>query len=87
MEFSRQDYWSALPFPSPGNLPDPGIESVLQVESLLSEPPEKLQTAEGLSYHRKGCVRFCVWPPNTELNHQGDSFSSGQGRLTLRSMN
>ena len=28
MEFSRQDFWSALPFPSPGNLPDPGIEPV-----------------------------------------------------------
>ena len=28
MEFSRQEYWSGLPFPSPGNLPDPGIKSV-----------------------------------------------------------
>ena len=28
MEFSRQDYWDGLPFPSPGDLPDPGIESV-----------------------------------------------------------
>ena len=27
MEFSRQEYWSGLPFPSPGNLPDPGIET------------------------------------------------------------
>ena len=26
MEFSRQEYWDGLPFPSPGNLPDPGIE-------------------------------------------------------------
>ena len=26
MEFSRQEYWSELPFPSPGDLPDPGIE-------------------------------------------------------------
>ena len=26
MEFSRQEYWSGLPFPSPGNLPDPGIK-------------------------------------------------------------
>ena len=34
MEFSRQEYWSGLPFPSPGDLPDPGIEPwprVLQV--------------------------------------------------------
>ena len=28
MEFSRQEYWSGLPFPSPGNLPDPGIDPV-----------------------------------------------------------
>ena len=37
MEFSRQEYWSGLPLPSPGHLPDEGIEpgsSVLQVDSL-----------------------------------------------------
>ena len=28
MGFSRQEYWSVLPFPSPGDLPDPGIEAV-----------------------------------------------------------
>ena len=42
MEFSRQEYWSGLPFPSPGDLPDPGIEpesSTLQADSLLTEPP------------------------------------------------
>ena len=42
MEFSRQEYWSGLPFPTPGDLPDPRIEpgsSVLQADSLLSEPP------------------------------------------------
>ena len=41
MEFSRQEYWSALPFPSPGDLPDPGMEPrflALQTDSLLSEP-------------------------------------------------
>ena len=40
MEFSRQEYWSRLPFPSPGNLPDPRIEpksSALQAASLPSE--------------------------------------------------
>ena len=42
--FSRQEYWSGLPFPSPGDLPDPGIEPTfpaLQADSLLSEPPGK----------------------------------------------
>ena len=42
MGFSRQEYWSGLPFPSPGDLPDPRIKlrsPALQVDSLLSEPP------------------------------------------------
>ena len=44
MEFSRQEYWSGLPFPSPGDLPDPGIEPwspALQTDTLPSEPPGK----------------------------------------------
>jgi len=44
MEFSRQEYWSGLPFPSPGDLPYPGIKPrspALQVDSLPSEPPGK----------------------------------------------
>ena len=44
MEFPRPEYWSGLPFPSPGDLPNPGIESrspALQADSLLSEPPGK----------------------------------------------
>ena len=44
MEFPRQEYWSGLPFPSPGDLPNAGIKlgsSALQAGSLLSEPPEK----------------------------------------------
>ena len=44
MEFSRQEYWSGLPFPSSGCLPDPGIKlgsPELQADSLPSEPPGK----------------------------------------------
>ena len=44
MRFSRQEYWSGLPFPSPGNLPNPGIEPrspTLQADTLTSEPPGK----------------------------------------------
>ena len=40
MGFSRQEYWSGLPFPSPGDLPDPGIEPgapALQADSLPTE--------------------------------------------------
>ena len=45
MGFSRQEYWSGLPFPPPGDLPKPGIEPrspALQGDSLLCEPPGKL---------------------------------------------
>ena len=47
MEFFRQEYWSGLPFPFPGDLPDPGIKPgspALQADSLLSESLEKLGT-------------------------------------------
>ena len=52
MEFSRQEYWSKYPFPSPGDLPDPGIKlgfSALQADSLPSEPPTNPE--------RYGCKR------------------------------
>ena len=42
MEFSGQEYWSGLPSPSPGDLPDPRIEPrspALQADALPSEPP------------------------------------------------
>jgi len=38
MGFSRQEYWSGLPFPSPGGLPDPGSIKSLQADALPSEP-------------------------------------------------
>ena len=44
MGFSRQGYWSGLSFPSPGHLPNPGIEPrspTLQADALPSEPPGK----------------------------------------------
>ena len=44
MGFSRKEYWSGLPFPSPGDLPDPGIgpgSPTLQADALTSEPPGK----------------------------------------------
>ena len=46
MGFSRQEYWSGLPFPPPGDLPNPGIEPrspALQTDALLSEPLGKPQ--------------------------------------------
>ena len=49
MEFSRQEYWSGLPFPFPGDLPDPEIEPgspTLQTGSLLFEPAGKPTTED-----------------------------------------
>ena len=45
MGFSRQQYWSGLPYPPPGDLPDPGIEPgspALKADALTSEPPGKI---------------------------------------------
>ena len=56
MEFSRPEYWSGWPFPSPGDLPNLGIElgsPALQVDSLPAEPqgkPEPYVTIEHLRY-------------------------------------
>ena len=49
MGFSRQEYWSGLPFPSPGDLPNPGTEPgspALQADILSSEPPKKSNMEE-----------------------------------------
>ena len=67
MEFSRQEYWSELPFLSPEDLPDPGIESespALQVNSSPSEPPGNASLIT-LFYstscrHWAGCSEFDV---------------------------
>ena len=48
MEFSRQEHWSGLPFPSPGDLPNPGIKPTSpawQADSLSSEPPGRKEKA------------------------------------------
>ena len=58
MGFSRQEYWSGLPFPSPGDLPNPGIEPgspPLQADALSSEP---------LGKHRSEVTQSCPTPCN-----------------------
>ena len=60
MEFSRQEYWSGLPFPSTGDPPNPGIElgsPALQAESLPSEPLGKpIQSGENQTMQLSECV-------------------------------
>ena len=68
MEFFRQEYWSGLPFPSPGDLPDPGIEpgsSALQAHSLhliSQEPSMTLQCLPTMT----GWQTYW-WSPSTRL--------------------
>ena len=63
-EFSRQAYWSGLPFPSLGDLPDLGIEprvsSALKAFSLLSEPP-------GKHFRHKGHLQLLPGKANLSL--------------------
>ena len=60
MEFSRQEYWSGLPFPSPGDFPNPGIEPqspALQADALLSKPPGKPSVQ--FSSFTQSCPTLC----------------------------
>ena len=57
MGFSRQEYWSGLLFPSPGDLPNPGIKPrspALEADALTSEPPGKPITMEPLKGEKSG---------------------------------
>ena len=61
MGFSRQEYYSGLPFPSPRDLPDPGIEpgcSALRADSLLAEPPGKLKALNTLRSSSVGHIHI-----------------------------
>ena len=62
MGFPRQEYWTGLPFPTPGDLPDQGIElrsSALPADSLSSEP---LGTPWFLLRIPKWWPSGCIWP-------------------------
>ena len=67
MGFPRQEYWSGLPFPSPGDLPDPGIEAgspALQAEALPSKPSGELC---GESTMRKTQTHISAPPPASSV--------------------
>ena len=72
MGFSRQEYWSGLPFPSPGDLPNPGIEPgppALQADSLPSEAPGKPRVRR-VQQNSKGVILMICsvsFLPNTWL--------------------
>ena len=75
MGYSRQEYWSGLPFPSPGDLPDPGIEyrsPALQADVLTSEPPGKPHDQP-----RQHIKKQRHYFANIGSSSQGYGFSSG----------
>ena len=60
MEFSRQEYWSELLFPVPGDLPDPGIESVSSAIAhgfFTTEPPGNLSKVWVSTFHEPHVIR------------------------------
>ena len=77
IDFPRQEYWSGLPFPTPGDLPYPGIEPrsfTLQADSLSSEPlgkPDLSPKSDGVMLVGKiplaGPGGWAVWKENWEL--------------------
>ena len=78
MGFSRQEYWSGLPFPSPGDLPNPGIElrsPILQADTLTSEPPGKqnLSKEDRIPQHSHTTfIKSLIYQSST-MNSWGDS--------------
>ena len=88
MEFSRQGHWSGLPFPTPGDLPSPGIEHLMhlqhwQVDALLLVPPGK-QVRLGACVHARPlplyltlCDPMDCSPPGSSVH--GDSLVKNTG--------
>ena len=91
MEFSRQEYWSGLPFPSPGDLPDPGIQPrspTSQVDSLPFEPSGKPpHNSIYLSSVQFSCsVMSDSCNPMTAVCHASLSITNSQSLLELMSI-
>ena len=68
MEFSRKEYWSGLPFPTPGDTPNPGIEPVsLASLALGGEPSDKQQVTVKVKVKSLSHVRLFVTPMDSSL--------------------
>ena len=75
MGFFRQEYWSGLPFPSPGDLPDPGMKRgspALQIYALPSEPPGKPTKESAMRVHiSPSCWASPLLPHSIPSGHHG----------------
>ena len=75
MGFSRQEYWIVLPFPSPGDLPNPGIEPrspALQTASLPSEPPGRCQGSSKILSKKQQLGSWRNWAVSVVVYSRGD---------------
>ena len=87
MGFSKQGYWSGLPFPSPGDLPDPGIKHKspsLQADSVLSEPPVSPKiVCVVLCLLAQSCLTLCDpmdrIPPGSSVRWDSPGKNTGVG--------
>ena len=80
MQFSKQEDWSELPFPSPGDLPDPGVKPkypALQADSLPSEPPGGSQSQSACLFPLSGWSRD-HFRPSVALKHHRLKLTPGR---------
>ena len=93
MGFPRQESWGGSPFPSPGDLPDPGIEAVspaLQADSLPSEPPGKafygVEWFTGLRSQKNlgpNNILFITYEPCDPASQNPDLFTKEMGSIRV----
>ena len=72
MEFSKQEFWSGLSFPSPGDLPDPGIEPrslALWADALPSEPPGNAQAYNYVFTYTQIYMYTCLYIHRFIITH------------------
>ena len=73
MRFSKQEYWSGLPFPSPGGLPDPGMEPrspTLEADALTSEPQKMSKLYKLSPQNTQDLAFYCYCPaPGQPLSY------------------
>ena len=89
MGFSRQDYWSGLPFPSPGDLPDSGIEPgspALQVDALPSKPQGKPKCYFKCRLFPLVCCCDCLRPHELQQHQAYLSITISQSLLKFMSI-
>ena len=88
MGFSRQECWSRLPFPSPGDLPDPGIEPwspALQADTLPSKPPgesqeERIMLLNGYLAMFGDIFNCQVWESATKIRNAAKHLNNAQDK-------